>query len=69
MLPGGLTLTLNDYFLSLLLGVVEGLTEFLPVSSTAHLRIAEALVGIELSNGYWKMFTIVIAPLSTTRSR
>jgi undecaprenyl-diphosphatase len=53
-------LTLNDYFLSLLLGVVEGLTEFLPVSSTAHLRITEALVGIELSNGYWKMFTIVI---------
>jgi undecaprenyl-diphosphatase len=60
VVPGGLTLTLNDYFLSLLLGVVEGLTEFLPVSSTAHLRIAEALVGIELSNGYWKMFTIVI---------
>ena len=53
-------MTLNDYFLSLLLGVVEGLTEFLPVSSTAHLRITEALVGIELSNGYWKMFTIVI---------
>jgi undecaprenyl-diphosphatase len=53
-------LTQNDYFLSLLLGVVEGVTEFLPVSSTAHLRLTEALVGIELSNGYWKMFTIVI---------
>jgi undecaprenyl-diphosphatase len=53
-------LTQNDYLLSLVLGVVEGLTEFLPVSSTAHLRIAEALVGIDLSNGYWKMFSIVI---------
>jgi len=34
--------------------------EFLPVSSTAHLRISEALLGIDLSNGYWKMFSIVI---------
>src|SRR4051812_23717077 len=51
---------MNDYFLSLILGTVEGLTEFLPVSSTAHLRIAEALLGIDLGNGYWKMFSIVI---------
>jgi undecaprenyl-diphosphatase len=51
---------MNDYLLSFLLGVVEGVTEFLPVSSTAHLRIAEALLGIDLSNGYWKMFSIVI---------
>jgi len=51
---------MNDYLLSLLLGVVEGLTEFLPVSSTAHLRISEALLGIDLSNGFWKMFSIVI---------
>jgi undecaprenyl-diphosphatase len=51
---------LNDYLLSTLLGIIEGLTEFLPVSSTAHLRIAEALLGMDLGNGYWKMFTIVI---------
>src|SRR6204780_2585939 len=51
---------LNDYFLSIILGVLEGLTEFLPVSSTAHLRIAEAMLGIDLSDGYWKMFSIVI---------
>lgn len=51
---------MNDYLLSLLLGVVEGLTEFLPVSSTAHLRIAQALLGIDLGDGYWKMFSIVI---------
>ena len=51
---------MSDYLLATLLGVIEGLTEFLPVSSTAHLRISEALLGMDLGNGYWKMFSIVI---------
>ncbi len=51
---------MNPYIQSVLLGIVEGLTEFLPVSSTAHLRITEALMKIPLDDAYWIMYTIVI---------
>jgi undecaprenyl-diphosphatase len=51
---------MNDFLLSFLLGIVEGLTEFLPISSTAHLRIVEALFGLNLQDSFWKMYTIVI---------
>jgi undecaprenyl-diphosphatase len=50
----------HPYLLSVLLGIVEGLTEFLPVSSTAHLRILKPWAGISLEDPYWKMYDVVI---------
>lgn len=51
---------MSDYWIAVIAGVIEGLTEFLPVSSTAHIVIAQSLLGINLKDGFWKMFTVVI---------
>ena len=51
---------MRDYLLSILFGVVEGLTEFLPVSSTAHLRLVKPPLGVPLDDPFWKMYDVVI---------
>lgn len=48
-----------SYFEAIILAIIEGLTEFLPVSSTGHMIIGTALMGIEPS-AFVKLFTIVI---------
>lgn len=54
------TLHVNDNLAALIIGIIEGLTEFLPVSSTAHIRITQELLQLPLDDNYWKMFAIVI---------
>ncbi len=51
---------MTDTLMAILLGIVEGLTEFLPVSSTGHLILATELMGYDAQR--WAVFNVAIQP-------
>lgn len=45
---------------SVLFGIVQGITEWLPISSTGHMILLNEFVTLEVSPGFWEMFKVVI---------
>lgn len=52
--------SIRDILIAALLGVVEGVTEFVPISSTGHLLLAQHYLALDMQSGFWRMFAVFI---------
>ena len=53
-------LSIVELLKTVILGVVEGLTEWLPISSTGHMILLNEFVTLDVTPEFWSMFEVVI---------
>ena len=49
-----------NIFKTVIIGIIEGITEWLPISSTGHMILANEFIKLDVSSSFWEMFEVVI---------
>ena len=47
-------------FKTIIIGIIEGITEWLPISSTGHMILANEFIKLNVTDEFWEMFEVVI---------